>query len=126
MGVCGLEWPTTPKASVSPKYADLAWAAGFLEGEGWFSGRFNRIHKANDYCVSAGQVNVEPLYRLQALFGGTVRPMKVRPPSKPAASWRVNGGRARGVMMTMFPFMSDKRKAQIRVALGHAVSFHEA
>lgn len=46
---------------------DLAWAAGFLEGEGSFCIRSN-----GRWFLGAGQVDREPLERLQALFGGNI------------------------------------------------------
>ena len=96
---------------------DLAWAAGFIEGEGSF--QYMRKHTIR---VSACQVQKEPLTRLLTLFGGT---LKLRPvpggPSRPNWSkqhvWVALGARAAGVMMTLFPFMSPKRKGQIQSAI---------
>src|SRR5690349_1350424 len=61
----------TPKATATPAIADLAWAAGFLEGEGSFQ-RTGRPGKAGSMLVSAPQVNAEPLMRLQTILGGRV------------------------------------------------------
>lgn len=103
------------KATKSPTSRDLEWAAGFLEGEGSFLYNHNRKTLSNGRKkdtgtqeVSATQVHTsEPLNKLQALFGGTVR----------GEDWRVTGPRARGVMMTLYPLVSSRRKEQIRRAL---------
>lgn len=99
---------TTPPACVVPAVRGLAWAAGFLEGEGCFLS--SRVH--------APQVNREPLERLTRLFGGGIyltRP-KVRRWNE-CFRWHVSGTRARGVMMTLYALMSARRQAQIRKAL---------
>lgn len=50
---------------------EIAWAAGFLEGEGWFAYRGSRGGQPTDKMrVGAGQVNREPLERLQRMYGG--------------------------------------------------------
>lgn len=91
---------------------DIAWAAGFLEGEGSFCGR------AGCERISAVQVNQEPIQRLVALFGGRVRQYKRNHPNwKPVWNWYASGTRARGIMMTLYPLMSHKRRATIAGAL---------
>lgn len=103
--------PQTVSASVSPTTADLAWAAGFLEGEGAFGTNGN---KWASQCVRATQKNLEPLYRLQRLFGGAVKPFR----KDMYGEWRTYGVRARGIMFTLFPFLSARRRTQIKLALG--------
>lgn len=104
-----------PISEVSVSIAQLNWAAGFMEGEGSFqlNGRTRKIPSAN-----ATQVQLEPLERMCRLFGG--RPYKVfekRDNHNDKWLWCVNGSRAAGVMMTLYPLMSPKRKDQIRIAL---------
>ena len=89
---------------------DYAWAAGFLEGEGCFR------KNGGSQCVVVPQVNMEPLVRLQAWFGGRIGRTHTR--EFPINTWTVTGSRARGVMMTLYSFMSSRRKEQIRRALG--------
>lgn len=96
----------TPKATVSPSARDLEWAAGFLEGEGSF------IKAAGTQRVSAFQNSLEPLLKLKSFFGGTISPQRV------GNQWQIAGARARGVMMTLFSLLSERRKVQIRGALG--------
>ena len=91
---------------------DIAWAAGFLEGEGSFGRTRTCVH------VEATQVNREPLDRLQNLFGGTVRTFR-REAVKGTVyhRWDYYGQKAVGLMMTVFFLMSQKRKDKIIVAL---------
>jgi len=44
----------------------LHWTAGFLEGEGTFA-------YSSSLRISAAQVQLQPLQRLQALFGGSIK-----------------------------------------------------
>lgn len=98
----------TPKATKSPTIRDLERAAGFMEGEGSFSG--------NDR-VAAFQVNREPLDRLVALFGGKITEVIRTSPSSSGWQWYTSGARARGVAMTLYLLLSEKRRAQIKVML---------
>jgi hypothetical protein len=106
---------STPKAMVQPSVIDIAWAAGFMEGEAHFSPTAASVH--------VYQVNREPLDRLQYLFGGSVLKGPTRyednPRRQPQCIWQVTGTRGRGVSMTVYPFMSAKRQSQIRVGLSH-------
>lgn len=103
--------PGSTPASVSPTTADFAWAAGFLEGEGNFG--TNHVKEHRSQCVRATQKNLEPLYRLQRILGGSVKPLR----SDGYGEWRTYGIRARGIMFTLFSFLSAKKRADIRFAL---------
>ena len=105
----GYQRRTTPRATVSPSIAEIHWAAGFLEGEGCFQG------KGVSSSVIAAQKVPEPLYRLQAMFGGSVAPISV---GQSTCRWLVCGMRARGVIFTIYTMMSLRRRAQMRRALG--------
>jgi hypothetical protein len=94
---------------------DIAWAAGFLEGEGCF--RINFKKSSPGYRgprVTANQVQKEPLERLQKIFGGHINLVKFRTYKNPIWDWQINGANAIGVMLTIFDFMSPKRKARIK------------
>lgn len=110
--------PQSKQAASSPTVADLAWAAGFLEGEGNFYAN-TRANKHVSHGVRAVQKFAEPLYKLQAMFGGSVSLTHKAGPKYPNAypEWRVYGARARGVMLTLFSFLSSRRRGQVRVAL---------
>ena len=107
----GRERSTTPKATVRPTIRDIAWAAGFIEGEG-------SVKRGTSLQICAAQVNQEPLLRLQSLFGGSITEHTAAAGKKSRATiWRVTGARGRGFAMTIYPFLSEKRKEQIRGAL---------
>lgn len=85
-----------------PTDLDIAWAAGFLEGEGSFWGT----------QVRANQVQKQPLERLQALFGGSLN-QRNNGTAKPIWQWAVCGEKARSVISAIYPWLSPRRKAQI-------------
>lgn len=90
--------------------ADLAWAAGFLEGEGYF-GSSGRIP-----YVTAAQKRPESLHRLQSLFGGRPpRPYTAHYKDKAFTmyQWAISSRRALGVMFTLFPWLTQYRRAQV-------------
>src|SRR6267143_1860507 len=106
----GYTKPTTPKATKRPTVRELEWAAGFLDGEGCFS------KSATTERIGAPQNDPQLLYRLQSLFGGAVGETgKTRPRS--IWQWTIYGTRARGVMLTLYTLLSDKRKKEIMQAL---------
>lgn len=112
-GWAGCEKKSTLRASTRPSMRDLAWAAGFLEGEGCFSSIRGSAR------ILAVQVNREPIDRLLSVFGGATRLYtRTRTPQwRPVWNWYVSGSRARGVMFTLYPMMTTKRKGQIRHAI---------
>ena len=92
----------------TPTDIDIAWAAGFLEGEGHFD-LGNQSKRA-----SATQVTKEPLAQLQDLFGGSLRlHKKSNPNHNDCWYWVTCGQRAVRVMTTVYPHMSTRRKLQI-------------
>jgi hypothetical protein len=89
----------------------LAWSAGFLEGEGSFSFK-------SSIAISASQVQLWPLMRLQSLFGGSIQMNgRPKPRCQPCRVWYLHGHRAAAVMMTLYTFMSPRRQQQIRLSL---------
>lgn len=87
---------------------DIAWAAGFIDGEGWFG--------ANNKClyIAVSQVQKEPLEWLQRLFGGR---LYFEPTNNPRHqdiwTWKLCGKSAGGVMMTLYTLLSPKRQQKI-------------
>lgn len=106
------ERESTPKATQSPEVRDIAWAAGFCEGEGTFQNSTVALPQTN---------NLDCLIKLQRLFGGSITdrtfPNGGFTNSKPQKLWKICGSRARGFMMTIYPFMGTRRQGQIRKAL---------
>lgn len=96
---------------------DIAWAAGFLEGEGCFMKRKNPLHSMSPR-ISAVQKQREPLDRLVKLFGGKVsKEWQKRERTYGEGSiwrWTVYGPRAVGIMMTIFTWMSPRRRQRIK------------
>mgnify|MGYP001579347377 CR=1 FL=1 len=105
------------QARVSPTTAALAWAAGFIEGEGTFTPL--RVKERLYQRLTAYQNNLEPLEKLQALFGGSIWGFTTKRTQarELGHTWHVNGARARGVMLTLWTFLSAKRRGQLRSAL---------
>ena len=91
------------------KTLDIAWAAGFIEGDGSF-------HYSTCPYVSAVQMTTEPLEKLLRLFGGKVYTW-THTQGHVYSKWYVAGSRAAGLMMTLYPFMSQRRKDRIREVL---------
>jgi hypothetical protein len=104
--------PHWKPATEHPTMRDLAWVAGFLEGEGSFGRQYGQIY--------ATQKNPECLYRLQRYFGGSIV-RRVRRMSHGGISdvhdWTCYGPVAFGLMLTIYSFMSQRRKTQIRTAI---------
>lgn len=114
----GRQKSTTPKATVKVTMRDIFWAAGFIEGEGHFRWRHSEV-------VAVGQVQKEPLERLARLFGGKIASYKrqLRKYSD-YHEWRIHGSRARGLMFTLYPLLSSRRKAQVIAAFHRNVRCH--
>ena len=103
-----------------PSELDLAWAAGFLEGEGSFR---NAGHSLQ---VKANQASTrEPLERLQTIFGGSICPyscQKQRDAGRPwndGWNWIVCGGSALQTMQSLRPLLSQRRQGQIDAAISN-------
>lgn len=89
----------------------LCWAAAFLEGEGSFY--FNRSGRCA--MVRAPQKDKECLDRLVSLAGGAVHYRRsYGVAGNPQWVYRLNGKRAVGFSMMLYPLMSSRRKNQIR------------
>jgi hypothetical protein len=108
----GVENKNTARARATPSLRDITWAAGFLEGEGSF------VRRGGSLTVTAGQVNEEPLRRMLALFGGSLKAYTTNRPRTPRVwTWLASGARGRGVALTVYSFLSTRRQEQIRNAL---------
>lgn len=92
---------------------DVAWAAGFLDGEGHLGVRTQkRSGIVFRYPVlEAAQVRTrEPLDRLASMFGGTVRFQRGTAASRQRWGWSLSGGlRCRPALMALIPYLSAKR-----------------
>lgn len=96
-----------------PSVIDIAWAAGIFEGEGSISGSIG-------LGVHVVQKDRWLLDRFARLFGGSVsRRASENPRSGQPLEvhhWRLSGVRAHGFALTVFSFLSPRRRAQVRRA----------
>lgn len=92
---------------------EIYWAAGFLEGEGCFNSHHGTLQ------ITAGQVQKEPLDRLEKMFKGHLYLGK-KPKNDKANRcwvWDIHAKKAASVSMTLYSLMSPKRREQIRIAI---------
>lgn len=96
--------------------ADLAWAAGIIEGEGCMRWKVNQFgHGTTDLTVT--QKDVWILEKLQSIFGGKIY---YQVDKRSNCSHRHLGGKsAKGVIFTLFSWFSPRRRTQARKALGN-------
>lgn len=92
---------------------DLYWAAGFIDGGG------HSDFSSGSPKIAATQKSRELLDRLVLLFGGNVRycPEKIYESGKTRKAvhvWELMSNYAIGVMMTLYPLMSQKRQNEYK------------
>ena len=93
----------------------VAWAAGFLEGEGCF-GTYGKGHGSP--MVAASQINIEPLRRLNEIFPQmTLRETAISSAGNRTWECRCYGDKALAIMREVLPWMSEKKAAQIIAAI---------
>lgn len=98
-------------ATRKPTTRDLEWAAGFLEGEACFR------RTSTSENISVSQVDAEPVVRLLEIFGGRALKLPRIQPHNDVWIWSISGARARGVMLTLYSLLGQRRKQQIQKAL---------
>lgn len=95
---------------------DVAWAAGFLEGEGSF-------YNYGTPVVTVAQVQREPIERMEKLFGGSSNQRITKGfsgkngPPQPIWVWKAPAYRSIEIMMTVYSLMSPKRQSEIKDAI---------
>lgn len=101
-----------------PTLQDIAWAAGIFEGEG----HAFRKHSDRGATGLAVVTQKDPwiLERLRALFGGSVYTYRQGTRGYAMSYWKLSGARGRGFLLTVFAFLSPRRRVQVRRALGVA------
>jgi hypothetical protein len=98
---------------------DLKWIAGFLEGEGSFSGKVKNRNFPQPR-VQVSQMQKWTLEKLNSFIPGTIYPVYAKNKkwgSKHYWSWSLNFLNSVCLMMTIYPLMSPKRQEQIRESL---------
>jgi len=93
------------KPTIHPSTHDIAWVAGFYEGEGCCTKSY----------VCMGKKHPEILKRIRSLFGGKIheRSKRYKDQREGLYVWAIYGTRARGFLMTIYKFLSSHRRLQI-------------
>lgn len=88
---------------------DISWAAGLLEGEGSFM-----LRRGKDLVVQLIMTDQDVVDRFQFIFNFGSRSERILLSGKTAYGWSVtNQSQAAGLMMTLLPFMGERRAAKI-------------
>lgn len=91
---------------------DIAWLAGFYEGEGTIKCSGNRIN------VRISQKDPETLYRTRELIGGSIHIVRADSEQYYCHVLSVYGDNARRFIQAIYPFLSERRKEQVENAGG--------
>lgn len=85
------------------KPTDLAWAAGFLDGEGCFSIKVKNSKPHEPFIAAFQKATGEPIYKLQEMFGGAVRVIS------DGWEWRISGATSvRNALPLLIPYLVVK------------------
>ena len=97
---------------------DLAWAAGFIDGEGCF-----QISGDLSSCdISAFQTSILPIAKLKDLFGGHTWFAKARGTSREGWIWEVSSQKAVTTDNLILPYLVVKdSQAQILIAFAKTI-----
>lgn len=99
----------------------LAWAAGFMDGDGFITIQNRKTkYKETVYVgqylrVGACQAALPPLEELKSLFGGSIRPKNVGPNPhgynrKPQWIWTLSTQEASTALEQMLPYLRHKKE----------------
>lgn len=108
---------------------DLAWAAGFVDGEGCFDANVSVKYvtkdgqeRARHYLRLSVTQKYDPLLsRLTEIFGfGKARPYPARATSSEGFKWVCNGYQAFDAATLMWPWLGERKKADFKRALSRS------
>lgn len=94
---------------------EIAWVAGLLEGEGYFSRSANRV-KWNRYEVGCGMTDEDVIRKLHRHLGvgRVVEQRRQRPSWKPVWRWLTNkNAEVYAICAAIHPFMGKRRRTRI-------------
>lgn len=101
------------------RLAELAWLAGFFDGEGWIDLALSRGNPTLHVAIK--NTDLTALERCQAITGvGSIHSTKSK--TKPTWTWRVCGSKAQAVLRWLRPLLTCKAsQADVVVAypIGH-------
>jgi hypothetical protein len=103
---------------------DLAWAAGFIDGEGYV--HLQPVHKrrSDGYTnrkprIEVAQVDPSALLKLKRILGGSIITMTPRNGRKQSFRWDLTGVRVVPALEALLPYLTVKR-AQALLLLEYA------
>lgn len=106
---------------------ELAWAAGFIDGEACFSARRRKPNSPTQtifiyrLMLSISQADPEPLHRMAKIVGhGNVRGPYHHPSKaglKPVYQWAIHGPRVEHFYNRIEPYMCGPKKNQFKTCL---------
>lgn len=105
---------------------EIAWAAGFLDGEGYTS--INSNGRYRTICIAVTQKDLRPLQRFQRIMGiGNI----LTPEASGVTRWRVSGRKAMAVLERLWPYLSEPKREQAlnvlsKLAVEHPLRAGEA
>lgn len=112
----------------NPTIAELAWAAGIIDGEGCICvyGRPGRINKKGTHALAliVKVVNTDPRmpHKMQEIFGGNLSTAVERrgnPRRRPVMQWMITGKLAGSLLVAIRPYLIVKGE-QADVAITYA------
>lgn len=105
------------------RQAQVAWAAGLFEGEGWITISARKPFGKNksvsySMCVGVTMTDEEILERFQAVFGGTLHATsEVNEKYRPAYRLELYSTRASSALSEMMPYFGPRRAERARLAI---------
>jgi hypothetical protein len=102
---------------VATAETDLAWAAGFIDGEGCVSivqrwtgacstKKSYRYYQLN---INVPQINKDPLLKLQKMFGGQIQAIKPTGPRRQSFVWTIHAALAGRMLSMLVPYLIVKK-----------------
>lgn len=97
---------------------NLAWAAGFIDGEGCIAlCHHNQVIKGKSYesyplRLSVSNTDLRCLERLKGMFGGSINRANraARPHHKPCWSWYCQAAKAENALIALLPYLFSKKE----------------
>ncbi|KKM91634.1 hypothetical protein LCGC14_1226630 [marine sediment metagenome] len=100
------------EATKNPMLSDIAWAAGLYEGEGSC-----HYHPRGTAHIEIAQKGTEILHWMKELFGGRVTTLSSSASPNQIHRWVATGARARGFALTIYTWLSSRRRRQVEKML---------